>query len=317
MHEGAAFPEQLRGRSRSKGRHPAEDAAPRVVSRGRTPAGKRKLQRFVNDHLIPARALWGGVIEEQFAAILDYYFIELPHRSFLEPLLGDRALLRAFRRGEVGSAVCQPPAAAVAAASESPPPPSSSTVSLRGYLNARYKGISGGSRTRSVLLREARRALSAAGASSSRTLLWGLELIILNFICCGSVEQLLPITSEGVEEVVGVELASALLSRPVVREGGLEFAMESSYVRLLTHGLCAFYGATSDSDSTAHRLRVTPPDAMAHVVFACKQLNRGRSVTDAPAIVTGGAAGGVSPDESALSRVDVPLFIAFVQSLGS
>ena len=310
-------PLRSRSRSKSKGRNPAEDAAPRALSRGRTP-GKSKVRRFINDNLIPARGIWGGAgdggwDDAHLAAVLDHYYIELSHRSFLEPLMADREVLRAYRRGEVGYLPAQSAAArtpAPAAALRRAPTP----LTLRSWLGASYAAIRG---ERSLLLREARRAL-AAPSGHAPLMLEGLEALVVSLILTGGVGAVMGRgggeTEAALDACVGVELACALTARPAVLDGRLELPFESSYLRLLSHGLASFYRIPSVSVGSeaegGRRVLVgpVPLEVTDHVAAACAHL-RG-----APrGVPSGGVADGVREGSEGL----VPLFVTYVRSLGA
>lgn len=196
----------------------------RPPSRGRTPAGKRKSLRFINDNLIPARSIWGrdGVTEDAIAERLEHMYIKLDHHSVFETLLTDdahRDLLVAFRRGEQLSV----PRAAPPAPRRAP-----RATEVLSHLFGRVDR-----RTRALLLRHVR--IEGGGGAA--------------FVA--SCELLLQALMDGGPAAGLAEFAAAaehvFLRAPAWEEAplGVTLALADGYHRVLVAGLAQFYGLRS------------------------------------------------------------------------
>lgn len=237
--------------SNSRGRTPADDGAlPRAPSRTKTPAGRRAVRRFLNDLLIVPASLWGGITEDDLARTLEHMTLKLEHRSFLAPLLGDRELLRAFRRGEVDGREN---------GARTPARPRHGGDALKsGAALLADAWMRVDRQLRPTLLTEARRAAArpARDGGGVVTLLVGLERLLLLFI-----DGRLATALDGaggadavaaLGPVLGDEATGSVVSVAVVdgaasagergdAEPALVVGLDDTYSQLLLTGLAAFY----------------------------------------------------------------------------
>jgi len=171
----------------------AEPARP--LSRGRQVAGRRRVQRWVNDNLVPSLGLLrGGLLsEEELAERLEHLYIRVEHRSFLEPLASHRELLREFRRGHVSLESLRLREAALRHEASRGHPAAGGGTSVRHQLEAMYKRID--RRCRPLLLERARTTLARYDAGNvyleSSALLTDLEALFQR-LCDGTLPADLP-----------------------------------------------------------------------------------------------------------------------------
>lgn len=212
----------------------------RPVSRGRTPAGKRKSLRFINDNLIAARSLWAhaGLLEDEVAERIAHMYISVEHHSVFETLLTDqqhRDVLVAFRRGELGAPVH----------AETPQKRRAPRVSeILSTLFARVNR-----RARALLLRHVRSEGSLGSA-----FVVSCEFALLSLMDgCGD-DALKSAFDPAMEHIV---LRAPLLQREEDNMGGaawrgagsasLTLALADGFHRLLVEGLAQFYGLRSET----------------------------------------------------------------------
>ena len=212
----------------------------RPVSRGRTPAGKRKSLRFINDNLIAARSLWAhaGLLEDEVAERIAHMYISVEHHSVFETLLTDeqhRDVLVAFRRGELGA-----PVHAVASQKRRAPRVSEILSTLFARVNRR---------ARALLLRDMR---SEGGTGSAFVVSCEFALLSLLDGCGDEVS-----TSAFDPAMEHIVLRAPLWQREEGVGGGsaeggagrasLTLALADGYHRLLVEGLAQFYGLRSET----------------------------------------------------------------------
>lgn len=279
--------------SNSRGRvNTFADLRPRAPSRGKS-AGRRATRRFVNDTFAHAWGLvWDATMlnEAELADRLAHMQLSLPrYRPFLEPLTESRDLLRAFRRGEIGSLSDAPARAPTAAAGE---------ITMRSLLQSWYGRVD--KRIRPVLLKEARRSVRAA-SERKPSFLMALELLLQRF--SDGTAGALPLGDlDALERELGEEFSSALQS-PIRLEPDTEdeaadapttgtsalppprrltlllHFSENPFWRVLTHAVASFYSLRSqswdDSVSGARLMRVRLPARHVGDSTATGQVNLG------------------------------------------
>ena len=269
--------------SNTRGRSPAEDGVlSRAPSRTKTPAGRRRVNRFLNDNLVSVAAILGTTHSaEELAATLEHLTLKISHRSFVEPLLADRELLRTFRRGEVSTA--QPPSRQHRGDASAP-------ETVAGVLREAYQRLPRW--IKPLMLAEARRdaagrgcdAATRPGASNAEpTLLIGLELVAMMLID-GSLDK--PVEGKQLQQLFGYELSGSVTDITV---GGSDAApsllitFDDSYSRQLLMGVAAFYGLQLHREQTPQDSQISPGpgahDSSDIADAAQPSRNRGRMMT--------------------------------------